>query len=683
MSELNPRQRAAVRHLDSPLLVLAGAGSGKTRVITQKIAYLIQECGIAPYHIAAVTFTNKAAREMKERASKLLEGKNGRGLMVSTFHTLGLNIIRREIKALGYKPGFSIFDAQDGAALLRDLLHKEFSGDGGQIEQMQWQISRWKSTLINAPQALEAANGDAVLIATAVVYAEYERHLKAYNALDFDDLILKPVMLFAQRPEILDAWQNRIRYLLVDEYQDTNASQYRLVRLLVGVRGALTVVGDDDQSVYAWRGAQPENLALLQEDFVNLTVIKLEQNYRSTGCILKAANHLISHNPHVFQKTLWSEKGYGTPLRVLRARNEDHEAERVVSELISHKFKHRTDFRDYAILYRGNHQSRLFEKMLREQRIPYFLSGGTSFFAHTEVKDIMAYLRLLVNPDDDSAFLRIINTPRREIGPTTLEKLADYAGERGVSLLTASFELGLEHHLSERAVSRLRHFTHWVVDVSDRAQRGDAVAVVREMIQSINYETWLQDTCKDLKTAERRMENVHELVAWLQRLHEQSGGFGENQEEKSIADLVSHMTLMDILDRQEEENSADCVHLMTLHAAKGLEFPHVFLIGMEEGLLPHRASIGEGIEEGNVEEERRLAYVGITRARETLTFTLATRRKRYGEMLECEPSRFLKELPQEDLVWEGAGIEVDPQQRQERGAAHLANVRGLLGKLNT
>ncbi len=676
MSELNPRQRAAVRHLDSPLLVLAGAGSGKTRVITQKIAYLIQECGTAPHHIAAVTFTNKAAREMKERASKLLEGKNGRGLMVSTFHTLGLNIIRREIKALGYKPGFSIFDAQDSAALLRDLLHKEFSGDGGQVEQVQWQISRWKSTLINAPQALEAANGDAVAVAAAAVYAEYERHLKAYNALDFDDLILKPVTLFAQRPEILDAWQNRIRYLLVDEYQDTNASQYRLVRLLVGVRGALTVVGDDDQSVYAWRGAQPENLALLQEDFVNLTVIKLEQNYRSTGCILKAANHLISNNPHVFQKTLWSDKGYGTPLRVLRARNEEHEAERVVSELISHKFKHRTDFRDYAILYRGNHQSRLFEKMLREQRIPYFLSGGTSFFAHTEVKDIMAYLRLLVNPDDDSAFLRIVNTPRREIGPSTLEKLADYASERGVSLLTASFELGLEHHLPERAVARLRHFTQWLVDISDRAQRGDAVAVVREMIQSINYETWLLDTCKDPKTAERRMENVHELVAWLQRLHEQTGGFGENQEEKSIADLVSHMTLMDILDRQEEENSADCVHLMTLHAAKGLEFPHVFLIGMEEELLPHRVSI----EEGNVEEERRLAYVGITRARETLTFTLATRRKRYGEMLECEPSRFLKELPQEDLVWEGAGVEVDPQQRQERGAAHLANVRGLLGK---
>ena len=693
MSELNPRQRAAVRHLDSPLLVLAGAGSGKTRVITQKIAYLIQECGIAPHHIAAVTFTNKAAREMKERAGKLLEGKHGRGLRISTFHTLGLNIIRREIKALGYKPGFSIFDAQDSAALLRDLLHKGFSdaqgrasaaggrmpgaaSDGGQVEQVQWQISRWKSMLINALQALETANGDAVQVAAAAVYAEYERHLKAYNALDFDDLILKPVTLFAQQPEILDAWQNRIRYLLVDEYQDTNASQYRLVRLLTGVRGALTVVGDDDQSVYAWRGAQPENLALLQKDFVNLTVIKLEQNYRSTGCILKAANHLISNNPHVFQKTLWSDKGYGTPLRVLRARNEEHEAERVVSELISHKFKHRTDFRDYAILYRGNHQSRLFEKMLREQRIPYFLSGGTSFFAHTEVKDIMAYLRLLVNPDDDSAFLRIVNTPRRELGPGTLEKLADYASERGVSLLTASFELGLEHHLPERAISRLRHFTHWLVDISDRAQRGDAVAVVREMIQSINYETWLQDTCKDPKTAERRMENVHELVAWLQHLYETSGGFGENPEEKSITDLVSHIMLMDILDRQEEENSADCVHLMTLHAAKGLEFPHVFLIGMEEELLPHRTSI----EEDNVEEERRLAYVGITRARETLTFTLAARRKRYGEMLECEPSRFLQELPQEDLVWEGAGADVDPQQRQERGAAHLANVRGLLGK---
>ncbi len=675
MSELNPRQRAAVRHLDTPLLVLAGAGSGKTRVITQKIAYLIQECGIAPRHIAAVTFTNKAAREMKERAGKLLGGKDSRGLMVSTFHTLGLNIIRRELKALGYRSGFSIFDAQDSATLLRDLMHKAFSGDGEQTEKVQWQISRWKSMVVNPEQALELAGGDAILTAASAVYGEYERHLKAYNAMDFDDLILKPVTLFASHPEILDAWQNRIRYLLVDEYQDTNASQYRMVRLLVGPRGALTVVGDDDQSVYAWRGAQPENLALLQDDFPRLTVIKLEQNYRSTGCILKAANRLIANNPHVFEKALWSDKGFGSQIRVIQARNDEHEAERVVSELVSHKFKHRTEFRDYAILYRGNHQSRLFERMLREQRIPYFLSGGTSFFAHTEVKDVMAYLRLLVNPDDDSAFLRVVNTPRREIGPTTLEKLADYATARGTSLLTASFELGLEQHLSERAVTKIRYFSEWLVDLGDRAKRGDPIAAVKDMIRTMDYETWLKDTCKDLKTAERRMENVNELVAWLQRLCEPSEGFGENQQEKSLADLVSHMTLMDILDRGEDENTSDCVHLMTLHAAKGLEFPHVFLIGMEEELLPHRTSI----EEGNVEEERRLAYVGITRARETLTFTLAGQRKRYGETIACEPSRFLKELPEEDLVWEGVGAEIDPQVRQERGQAHLANLRNLLG----
>ncbi|MDX1251825.1 MAG: DNA helicase Rep [Gammaproteobacteria bacterium] len=676
MSDLNPRQRAAVRHLDGPLLVLAGAGSGKTRVITQKIAYLIQECGIAPRHVAAVTFTNKAAREMKERVGGLLAGKDARGLMVSTFHTLGLNIIRREIKALGYKPGFSIFDAQDSAALIRELMHKAFSGDGEQVERIQWQISRWKSTLITAEQAREAADGDAVLTAAAAIYSEYERYLKAYNALDFDDLILKPVMLFTQQPAILDAWQNRIRYLLVDEYQDTNASQYRLVRLLVGPRGALTVVGDDDQSVYAWRGAQPENLALLQQDFPRLTVIKLEQNYRSTGRILKAANHLIANNPHVFEKTLWSDKGYGAPLRAIQARNEEHEAERVVSELISHKFKHRTDYRDYAILYRGNHQSRLFERMLREHRIPYFLSGGTSFFAHTEVKDIMAYLRLLVNPDDDSAFLRVVNTPRREIGPTTLEKLGEYSKGRNVGLFTASFELGLEQHLPERAVEKLRRFSEWLADIGDRAQRGDPIAAVKDMIQAIDYETWLKDTCKDLKTAERRMENVNELIGWLERVYGQPAAYGENQEEKSLADLVSHMTLMDILDRGDGENTGDCVHLMTLHAAKGLEFPHVFLVGMEEELLPHRASIIED----NIEEERRLAYVGITRARETLTFTLAARRKRQGEMTGCEPSRFLQELPQDDLTWEGIGAEVDPQVKQERGQAHLANLRGLLGR---
>ena len=397
-------------------------------------------------------------------------------------------------------------------------------------------------------------------------------------------------------------------------------------------------------------------------------VIKLEQNYRSTGRILKAANRLIANNSHVFAKSLWCELGYGDPLRVIETRSDEHEAEVVVSEILSHKFKHRTDFRDYAILYRGNHQAKLFEKTLREQRIPYYLSGGASFFSHAEVKDLMAYLRLLVNPDDDSAFLRVVNVPRREIGPTTVEKLADYAGGRGISLFAACFELGLKAQLPERATARLELFAQWLVDLGDRGQRGDPIAVVRDLIAGADYEQWLRDNSKDEKTAERRSANVWELVTWMRRVAEQT------TEDKTLADLVAHMSLMDILDRDDEENQTDCVHLLTLHAAKGLEFPHVFLAGMEESLLPHRTSI----EADDIEEERRLAYVGITRARKTLTFTYAAKRKRGGEMLTREPSRFLAELPGDDLQWQGGNREVDPAQKQERGQAHLANLRGLL-----
>jgi ATP-dependent DNA helicase Rep len=392
--------------------VLAGAGSGKTRVITHKLAYLIRDCGIAARHIAAVTFTNKAAREMKQRVGGLLHGKESSGLIVSTFHTLGLNILKREHARLGYRPGFSIFDAQDSTALLRELWQQ--AANDSSVEQVQVRISHWKNGLLSPEAALAQAQDEGEL-AAARVFALYQQHLRAYNAVDFDDLIRYPVQLLQEHRAVLETWEHRIRYLLVDEYQDTNASQYQLVKLLMGRRGALTVVGDDDQSVYAWRGARPENLRLLAEDFPKLKVIKLEQNYRSTRRILRAANHLIARNPHVFEKRLWSELGEGDPIRVLHCRDEEHEAERVVSELLHYQLRHRASLRDYAILYRGNYQARVFERVLREHRIPYFLSGGTSFFERVEIKDIMAYLRLLVNHDDDNAFLRIINTPRREI----------------------------------------------------------------------------------------------------------------------------------------------------------------------------------------------------------------------------------------------------------------------------
>ena len=471
MSRLNPRQREAVHYIGGPLLVLAGAGSGKTSVITRKIAWMVQDAGIEARRIAAVTFTNKAAREMKERVSQLLGKQEGRGLTVSTFHTLGLSIIRRERKHLGLKSGFSLFDDQDSKALLRDLMLQN-DEDTDQLNEVQHRISNWKNDMLTPDQALAEAQLPQDILA-ARAYEAYDRHLRAYNAVDFDDLILLPVQLFSNHSDVLERWQRRIQYLLVDEYQDTNLSQYRLVRLLVGHRSGLTVVGDDDQSIYAWRGARPENLAQLQTDFPSLKVVKLEQNYRSTSRILKAANTLIANNPHVFEKTLWSEMGYGDPIRVIHTRNDDAEAERIATEILDRHLRERIGFRDFAVLYRGNHQARLIEMKLQHYQVPYKLSGGTSFFARAEIKDLMSYFKVLINRDDDNAFLRIINLPRREIGPSTLQRLGEYASGREVSLFDACGELGLEQVLPAQAVERLRRFCDLIDRLYQRCRDGD------------------------------------------------------------------------------------------------------------------------------------------------------------------------------------------------------------------
>ena len=666
-ASLNPQQLAAVRLLDAPLLVLAGAGSGKTRVITEKIAYLIRQ-GTPARHIAAVTFTNKAAREMKTRVGQIVENKTLRGLRVSTFHALGLDILRKEHKALGYKAALSIFDENDRQVLLKELCkHSPDIYVVDRADRYSWQIGRWKNLFVLPEQALAGAENPETTVA-AQLYAEYARQLKAYNAVDFDDLILQPVRLFQLQAEVLERWRNQIRYLLVDEYQDTNLTQYQLVKLLTGSLGRFTVVGDDDQSIYAWRGAQPENLGQLQHDYPRLQVIKLEQNYRSTGRILKVANHLIANNPHVFEKRLWSALGQGEAPRVMKARDEVTEARQVASDIVHHRFRNNTAYSDYAILYRGNHQSRLFERTLREHSVPYFISGGASFFAYAEIKDILAYLRLLLNPDDDAAFLRIVNTPRREIGPTTLERLGQYANQRHISLFAACFELGLEQTLPETAVQRLRHFCQWLTDVADRAQRGDTFAVLNQFVEELGYEDWLREHSSSDSQADRRMGNVRELLDWLGRIaREDDGG------EKDLSEVVAKIMLLDILDRQEEENSGDRVNLMTLHAAKGLEFPFVYLVGMEENLLPHQTSI----EEDSIEEERRLAYVGITRAKQQLTLSYCTHRKRYGEMTDCQPSRFLDELPIDELEWPDR-VPLDPQVKKERGQANLAQIRSLL-----
>jgi len=666
MSKLNPQQQAAVKIIDHPLLVLAGAGSGKTRVITEKIAYLVKQ-GIPARHIAAVTFTNKAAREMKSRVSKLLDDQQSRGLRVSTFHSLGLDILRAEYLTLSYKAGITLFDEQDKQTLLRNLIsHSTKECDIDQLDRYSWQIGQWKNAFITPEQSLLIASPEEY--PAAHLYVDFTRSLKAYNAVDFDDLILLPVLLLQDHPKILEKWQNKIRYLLVDEYQDTNVTQYQLVKLIAGNLGRFTVVGDDDQSIYAWRGASPKNLEQLQKDYTRLQVIKLEQNYRSTGRILKVANQLIANNPHAFEKKLWSELGYGDALRVLSHRDELIEAQQIVSELIHHKFKTGNDYKDYAILYRGNHQSRLFERGLRENNIPYFISGSTSFFAYSEIKDMLAYLRMFVNQNDDAAFLRIINTPKREIGPTTLEKLGAYANERHISLFAASTELGLAQKLSEKSVQRLQKFSDWVLDTADRIERGDTFDVIEQCINQIGYEQWLRENSKTKESAERKMKNVFELIEWLKRIADKQTS-GTN----SLSEIVAKIMLMDIMERNQEQEASDQVSLMTLHAAKGLEFPHVFLIGMEENILPHQNSI----DTDNIDEERRLAYVGITRAQQTLTFSYCTHRKRYGEIVECEPSRFLSELPEDDLEWVNKK-QLAPEVIKERGKASLANLKTML-----
>jgi len=654
----NPPQREAIRYLDGPLLVLAGAGSGKTRVITQKIAYLIEECGFSPSNIAAITFTNKAAKEMQERVGKLLRDKPS-GLTISTFHSLGVRILREEARALGYKPRFSIFDANDSFAIVSDLAG---SVDKATIRRLQSVISGWKNALVSPAQALKGVQNETEKLA-AQAYASYSATLKAYQAVDFDDLIALPVELFENHPEILGKWQNRLRYLLVDEYQDTNACQYKLLRLLAGPRAAFTAVGDDDQAIYGWRGADVENLRGLPRDYPNLKLIKLEQNYRSTVRILKAANALIAHNEKLFEKKLWSELGHGDPITVTVCKDNEKEAESVVMKLQAHRFEHRGEYRDYAVLYRGKFQARALEQILRDQRVPYALSGGQSFFDKAEIKDITAYLRLLANSDDDPAFIRAVTTPRRGVGGATLEALGSYAGERHLSLFAAAFEEGFAHRVQARQLAPLIEFCEFINRLEYRATREAVEPVMNDLLAAIGYEVWLHDE-DDKRIALTRWDNVQELTKWLARKGEEDG--------KSLIELTQTIALINLLDKQDDGSRPDAVQLSTLHAAKGLEFRHVFLIGVEEGVLPHRESQAPD----KIEEERRLMYVGITRAQRSLHLSYCERRKQGRELIPCEPSRFIAEMGKEDLRFSGG--KADSATDKAGGAARLSAMKAML-----
>ena len=654
---LNPQQRAAVDTTEGPVLVLAGAGSGKTRVITEKIAHLIATGRVAAKHIAAITFTNKAAKEMRERVAKRIKGDAAEGLTVCTFHSMGLKILQIEHEAAGLRRGFSVFDADDSAAQIRDLLPK--GADRDTLESVKALISRAKNEGLDPEGAAAAAQSPREREA-ADIYGHYQRRLSAFNAVDFDDLIRLPLKLLEENADLAGGWRERLRYLLVDEYQDTNGAQYRLLKALAGPKSNFTCVGDDDQSIYAWRGADPENIMRLGRDFPQLRVITLEQNYRCARRILRAANAVIANNPHEHPKQLWSEHDDGPPIRVVECDNNEQEAERVAAEIAFQQERDKRPWHDFAILFRGNHQSKPLEKALQMLRVPYHLSGGTAFLDRGEVKDAMAWLRLIANPDDDAAFLRAVGAPKREIGQTTLAKLSELAGQLHLSLGRAAERTDVVSRLASRPGAALDAFSRLVHGLRSQAGRLTAADLYRQVIEHSGLLPALRAEHGEGPAYQRRRENLEELANWL------------DGERASPGDLVAQLSLLSHSDR---DNPGNTVRLMSLHAAKGLEFHAVFMIGAEDGLLPHQASL----DEGRLEEERRLMYVGMTRAKRLLQISHSRRARRYGELVKLEPSRFLAELPDAEVHRIGDNSEQDQSEKQVRAETHMARIAALLG----
>ncbi len=650
---LNLAQQEAVNYMHGPCLVLAGAGSGKTRVITHKIARLIQ-AGLEPQRIAAITFTNKAAAEMRERAKGLI-GRDARKVVVCTFHALGVRMMREDGAVLGLKPKFSILDADDVTKILKDA---GGTTDAATARIWQWTISKWKNMGLNSEQAeAQAADDNERIIAR--IMARYEERLTAYQSVDFDDLIGMPLKLLKDHEEVRTKWQQALGHVLVDEYQDTNATQYEVLKALVGERGRFTAVGDDDQSIYGWRGATLDNLRKLPIDYPELKVVKLEQNYRSTSAILRAANNVIGPNPKLFPKTLFSELGEGEPVRVVDADNEQHEAERAVARIQSlRESSQHKEFRDFAILYRANHQARVFEQALRRAQIPYKVSGGQSFFDRAEIKDLCGWFRLWVNNDDDPAFLRAITTPKRGIGHTSLQSLGVFASQYKLSLFEALFSSSLPSVMNKRALDGLHEFGRYINDLEYRARHTlgaeDARAFLNTWLKDIDYEKHLYDGEDSEQAAATRWTNVMEFCDWMAQrcggqLADAAGASDADGEKKSLLEVAQTISLLSTISEREQDQNV--VTLSTLHASKGLEWPHVMLIGANEGLLPFKLDDDEGRQEKvaentleRLQEERRLMYVGITRAQRSLAVSWTKRRKKGREMVAAQPSRFIAEM---------------------------------------
>ncbi|WP_024888897.1 UvrD-helicase domain-containing protein [Luteimonas huabeiensis] len=656
MHSLNPPQRAAVLHCEGPLLVLAGAGSGKTRVIVEKIAHLISSGRYPARRIAAITFTNKSAKEMRERVSKRIRGDAAEGLTISTFHALGLKLLQIEHERAGLRRGFSVFDADDCAAQYKDLCNG-MKPDA--IQALQHLVSRAKNAGLSPEEAAALARSPRELEA-AELYGRYQARLAAFNAVDFDDLIRLPVQLLESHEDLRLAWRERIGYLLVDECQDTNDAQYRLLKAIAGPAGNFTCVGDDDQSIYAWRGANPENLGQLGRDYPALTVIKLEQNYRCSNRVLRAANALIANNPHEHLKTLWSAQADGERIRVWECRDHAHEAERVAAELQFLQASVGMPWSECCVLFRSNFQSRALEKALQLMRVPYHLSGGTAFLERAEVKDALSWLRLIANPDDDSAFLRAVQSPKREVGATTLARLSELARTAHLPLSRAVESVGLLKQLQPRAANALGAFADIVRGLRQDAARVPPAELVRSVVERSGLLAAVRAQCKTETQFAMRRGNLEELAGWFEG--PRGAGPGE---------LAAQLALLTHADRDDPGNQ---VRLMSLHAAKGLEFRYVFLVGVEDGVLPHEASI----DEGRIDEERRLLYVGITRAKERLWLSYAREATKWGSRMKLTPSRFLDELPPEELQRDGADPVADAAHKRERAGAGFAAIKALL-----
>ena len=658
LAGLNPEQRDAVETLDGPVLVLAGAGTGKTRVLTTRIAHILSQGRARPGEILSVTFTNKAAREMRERVGKLVSTDDAAALTVCTFHALGLKFLQIEHARAGLRRGFSVLDADDSEGIVKELAPKGAKPDV--LHGLRNLLGRAKNAGLSPEEALAAARSPRELEA-ATIYEMYQQRLATFNAVDFDDLIRLPLRILETDEDCRNAWRERLRYLLVDEYQDTNDAQYRLLKALVGERGGITCVGDDDQSIYAWRGANPENIDQLGRDWPNLRVIKLEQNYRCGKRILRAANALIANNPHAHEKKLWSEHPEGAPIRVLECKEAGHEAEKVASIATTLAEKHKARWHDIAILYRGNFQARPLEMALRLARIPYHLTGALSFLDRAEVKDLLCYLRLLANPSDDAAFLRVVNVPKREIGATTLEKLGQFAQSKHCSLLEATRSDGVLRQLSPRPAAALAAFSDLLDELRSASLHESAADLVERILKRTGYAAQLAAATPDASVRERKLGNLRELTEWFRAM----------QKGDSAGDLAAQLALLSHADRDDPGNA---VRMMTLHAAKGLEFRFVFIVGCEDGTLPHDGAI----DEGRIDEERRLMYVGITRAKELLTLSWSAKTKRYGEVHANQPSRFLQELPQADLHWQGKDPDADKEAVRETAESHMARIKAML-----